>query len=69
MPRKKRLTWTVVLWLAVVVTGFATLVVLGGGTVLWLVEGERPDAGLDARLQAWSTVSVDDGVRSGQDDQ
>jgi Ion channel len=26
-------------------------------------------AGLDARLQAWSTVSVDDAVRSGRDDQ
>ena len=161
MPRKQRLTWTVVLWLAVVVTGFASLVVFGGGTALWLVEGERPDstirswgdalwwslttlttvgygdhvpvttvgrliaagvmvagvavigavaaivalgvalrvareeelafeaaaetleqrldvrlaqieaqlAGLDARLQAWSTVSIDDAVRSGRDDQ
>jgi voltage-gated potassium channel len=44
MPRKRRSTWTVVLWLAVVVTGFASLVVLGGGTALWLVEGERPDS-------------------------
>jgi hypothetical protein len=26
-------------------------------------------AGLDVRLQAWSTVSVDDAVRSGRDDQ
>jgi hypothetical protein len=26
-------------------------------------------AGVDARLQAWSTVSVDDAVRSGRDDQ
>ena len=161
MARKQRLTWTVVLRLAVVVTGFASLVVLGGGTALWLVESERPDstmrswgdalwwslttlttvgygdhvpvtttgrliaagvmvagvavigavaaivalavalriareeelafeaaaeileqrldvrlarieaqlAGLDARLQAWSTVSVDDAVRSGRDDQ
>jgi voltage-gated potassium channel Kch len=161
MPRKQRLTWTVLLWLAVVVTGFASLVVLGGGTALWLVECERPDstirswgdalwlslatlttvgygdhvpvtttgrliaagvmvagvavigtvaaivalavalrvarqeelafetaaqtleqrldlrlarieaqlAGLDARLQAGSTVSVDDAVRSGRDDQ
>jgi voltage-gated potassium channel len=161
MPRKPRSTWTVVLWLAVVVTGFASLVVLGGGTALWFVEGERPDstirswgdalwlslttmttvgygdhvpvtatgrlmaagvmvagvavigavaaivalvvalrvareeelafeataesleqrldvrlaqieaqlAGLDARLQEWSTVSVDDAVRSGRSDQ
>src|SRR3954451_25376085 len=44
MPRKQRLTWTVVLWLAVVVTGFASLVVVGGGTALWLVEGQRTDA-------------------------
>jgi voltage-gated potassium channel len=161
MPRKQRLTWTAVLRLAVVVTGFASLVVLGGGTALWLVERGRPDgtihswsdalwcslttmttvgygdhvpvtmtgrliaagvmvagvavigavaaivalvvalrvareeelafetaaeileqrldvrlarieaqlAGLDARLQAWSTVSVDDAVRSEGDDQ
>ena len=39
MPRKKRLTWTVVLRLAVVVTGFASLVVVGGGTALLLAEG------------------------------
>ena len=161
MPRRQRSTWIVVLRLALVVTGFASLVVLVGGTALWLVEGERPDstirswgdalwlslttmttvgygdhvpvtatgrliaagvmvagvavigavaaivalvvalrvardeelafeaaaeileqrldvrlaqieaqlAGLDARLQAWSTVSVDDAVRSGRDDQ
>jgi voltage-gated potassium channel len=160
MPRKQRSTWTVVLRLAVVVTGFAGLVVLGSSTALWLVEGERPDStirslgdalwwslttlttvgygdhvpvtttgrliaagvmvagvavigavaaivalvvtirvareeeqafeagaetrdqrldvrlarieaqlvGLDARLQAWSAVSVDDAVRAGQDD-
>jgi hypothetical protein len=34
MPRKQRSTWTVVLRLAVVVTGFASLVVLAGGTGL-----------------------------------
>jgi hypothetical protein len=44
MPRKQRLTWTVVLRLAVAVTSFASLVVLGGGTALWVVEGERPDS-------------------------
>jgi voltage-gated potassium channel len=44
MPRKQRLTWTVVLRLAVVVTGFASLIVLGGGTALLLVEGDRPDS-------------------------
>ena len=44
MARKQQLTWTVVLWLAVVVTGFASLVVVGGGTALWLVEGQRSDS-------------------------
>jgi len=44
MPRKQRSTWPVVIWLAVVVTGFASLVVLVGGTALFLVEGERPDS-------------------------
>ena len=44
MPRKQRLTWTVVLRLAVVVTGFAIVVMLGGGTALLLVEGERADS-------------------------
>ena len=44
MPRKQRLTWTVVLRLAMVVTCFASLIVLGGGTALLLVEGERPDS-------------------------
>jgi hypothetical protein len=48
MPRKQRLSWTVVLRLAVVVTGLASLVVLGGGTGLWVVEGERPDSTLSA---------------------
>ena len=52
MPRKQRLTWTVVLRLAVVVTGLASLVVLGGGTALWLVEGERPDS----TIHSWSDV-------------
>ena len=44
MPRKQRLTWTVVLRLAVVVTGFASLIVLGGGTAMLLVEADRPDS-------------------------
>ena len=50
MPRKQRLTWTAVLRLAMVVTGFASLVVLGGGTALWLVERGRPDA----TIRSWS---------------
>ena len=60
MPRKQRLTWTVVLWLAVLVTGFASLVVLGGGTALWLVEGERPDSTISSWGDAlwWSLTTL-----------
>src|SRR5215204_3671231 len=60
MPRKQRLTWTVVLRLAVVVTGFASLVVLGGGTALWFVEGERPDSTIRSWGDAlwWSLTTL-----------
>ena len=60
MPRKQRLTWTVVLRLAVVVTGFAGLVVFGGGTALWLVEGERPDSTIRSWGDAlwWSVTTL-----------
>jgi hypothetical protein len=51
MPRKQGLTWTVVLRLAVVVTGFASLVVLGGATAPWVVEGERPNS----TVRSWVT--------------
>jgi voltage-gated potassium channel Kch len=60
MSRKQRLTWTVVLWLAVVVTGFASLVVVGGGTALWLVEGQRPDGTIRSWGDAlwWSLTTL-----------
>jgi voltage-gated potassium channel len=60
MPRKQRLTWTVVLRLAVVVTGFASLVVLGGATALLLVEGGRPDSTVRSWGDAlwWSLTTV-----------
>ncbi len=60
MSRKQRLTWTVVLWLAVVVTGFAGFVVVGGGTALWLVEGERPDGTIRSWGDAlwWSLTTL-----------
>ena len=60
MPRKQQLTWTVVLWLAVVVTGFAGLVVVGGGTAVWLVEGERPDSTIRSWGDAlwWSLTTL-----------
>ena len=41
--QRKRVLWTVVLRLAVVVTAISTLVVLLGATGIWLIEGDRPD--------------------------
>ena len=62
MPRKQRLTWTVMLRLAVVVTCFASLVVIGAGTALWLVEGDRPDSTIrswgDALWWALTTLTT-----------
>ena len=58
MLRKQRLTWTVVLRLAVVVTGFASLVVLGGGTALLLVEGGRPDSMLSWGDALWWSLTT-----------
>ena len=60
MPRQQRVTWTVVLRLAVVVAGASSLVVLGGGTALWLVEGERPDSTLRSWGDAlwWSLTTL-----------
>jgi voltage-gated potassium channel len=60
MSPKQRLTWTVVLRLAVVVTAFASLIVLGGGTALLLVEGERPDSTVKSWGDAfwWSLTTV-----------
>ena len=60
MPRKLRLTWTVVLRFAVVVTGVGCLVVLGGGTALWLVEGERPGSTISSWGDAlwWSLTTL-----------
>lgn len=43
MPQQQ-VTWRLVLRLIAVVTGVSGLVVVGGGTALWLVEGRRPDA-------------------------
>ncbi|HEY5980131.1 MAG TPA: potassium channel family protein [Microlunatus sp.] len=60
MPRKQQLTWPVVLWLAVVVTGFASLVVVGGGAALWLVEGQRADSTIRSWGDAlwWSLTTL-----------
>jgi voltage-gated potassium channel len=60
MPRKQRLTWSVLLWLAVVVTIFASLVVFGGGTALWLVEGQLPESTIRSWGDAvwWSLTTL-----------
>ena len=60
MPRKQRLTWTVVLRLAVVVTCFASLVVVGGGIALLLAEGGRADSTVHSWGDAlwWSLTTV-----------
>ena len=60
MPRQQRVTRTVVLRLAVIVAGVSSLVVLGGGSALWLVEGERPDSTLRSWGDAlwWSLTTM-----------
>ena len=60
MPRRQRVTRTVVLRLAVIVAGVSSLVVLGGGSSLWLVEGERPDSTLRSWGDAlwWSLTTM-----------
>lgn len=45
MPQQQ-VTWRVVIRLIAVVAGVSGLVVVGGGSALWLVEGQRPDTTL-----------------------
>lgn len=68
MPQQQ-VTWKVVVRLIVVVTGVSVLVVVGGGSALWLVEGRRPDAtvrtwgdGLWMSLTTMTTVGYGDHV-------
>ena len=41
MTGQQRTTWTLVLRLTVLLTSVSSLVVLGGGSALWLIEGEQ----------------------------
>jgi voltage-gated potassium channel len=62
MPRQRRTTWAVVLRLASVLVGVSAIVVLGGGTALWAVEGGRPGSSLrswgDAVWLALTTMTT-----------
>jgi voltage-gated potassium channel len=59
MPRKQRATRTVVLRLTVVVIAMTSLVVLSGGSALWLVEGDRPDSTMRSWGDAlWASLST-----------
>jgi voltage-gated potassium channel Kch len=44
MPRRQRATWTTVLRLTALLTCIAGLIVLTSGSLLWLVERDRPDS-------------------------
>lgn len=62
MRWQQRATWTVVLRLTVGLAGISGIVVLGGGTALWLVEGGRPGSSLrswgDAVWLALTTMTT-----------
>ena len=60
MPSPRHVTWTVVLRLAAVVTAASSLVVLGGGTALWFIEGDRPDSTMRSWGDAlwWSLTTM-----------
>jgi voltage-gated potassium channel len=62
VPRQQRGTWTRVLRLSVVLVAVSAVVVLGGGTALWFVEGGRPPSSLrswgDAVWLALTTMTT-----------
>jgi type II secretory pathway pseudopilin PulG len=53
-------TWTTVLRLAALLTGVSTIVVLAGGSGLWVVEGGQPDSTLRSWGDAlwWSLTTL-----------
>ena len=57
---RSRITWAVVVRLAVVVTAASGLVVLAGGTAVWLVERGRPDSTMNSWGDAlwWSVTTM-----------
>jgi voltage-gated potassium channel len=57
---RPRITWAVVVRLAVVVTAVSGLVVLAGGTALWFVERGRPGSTMDSWGDAlwWSLTTM-----------
>ena len=62
MPSPRAVTWSVVGRLALAVSAVSVVVVLGGGTALWLLERGRPRAALhswgDAVWWALSTMTT-----------
>jgi voltage-gated potassium channel len=59
VPSPRRVTWFVVGRLALAVTAVSLVVVLGGGTAMWLLESGRPSASLRSWGDAvWWAVST-----------
>ena len=62
MPSPRRVTWSVVGRLTLVVTAVSVIVVLSGGTALWVLEAGHPDGSLgtwaDAVWWALSTMTT-----------
>ena len=56
----RRVSWTVMLRLAGVLTAASSLIVLGGGTALWALEREQPDSTLRSWGDAlwWSLTTM-----------
>jgi voltage-gated potassium channel len=59
VPSARRVTWSVVGRLALAVTAISLVVVLGGGTALWVLESGHPSASLRSWGDAvWWAVST-----------